>query len=397
MRAWVAAMMVAFGLSHVQHSASAQASPTHPIIGSDLFWYQIDQDQCVAGHPAAARDRYPVIEGYGTPDGRRAVDGILASMRQHGQGAVALGLFHEHGSSQKIALDSTGGKLSPEARSNLSSLMDTIVKLKFEVLYLRFFPFGKNFIPVSADSALSLQTDIYMENLSFIQDVLHLAQQKSIEVITDLCNECSPTSASFDDKSTRIQARLMVYTRQLWKDYVHANGPDHTVGFSIVPDKFRIQNLPKVYELGGVHPKMLDLHFYPSTTELNLLQCRAHPGDPECDAVKMCSQPGAPASCHAAVTGSLFDDAAHEMAAVGFTAPWVVGETFYNDAQTANYLKTGIALTHQDVEYIFQWPLTRPNEQDGKRDSCADTTRGGGVNVAAPTDDKFYSDIRNSK
>jgi hypothetical protein len=392
MRIWVAAIIVAFGLCHVRCSASAQT-----LVGSNLFWYKIDQDQCVAGHPTAARDRYPVIEGYGTPDGRRTIDGILASMWQHGQRAVALGLFHEHGSSQKSILDSTDGKLSADAKANLSSLIDTVVKLKYQVLYLRFFPYGKNFVPVSADNTLSLQPALYTENLSFILDVLHLARQKPIEVITDLCNECSPTSASFDNKSTKIQARLMIYTRQLWKDYVHAAGAGHTVGFSIIPDKFRIQNIPKVYELGGIRPQMLDLHFYPSATELNLLQCRAHPGGSECEAVKMCSQTGAPASCHAAFAGSLFDDVVHELAAVGFNIPWVVGETFYNDAKTANYLKTGIALTHQEIKYIFQWPLIRPDEQNGQGDACADTTRGGGVNVAAPTDGKFYSDIVTTK
>jgi len=397
-KAWVAATMVAFCISQVQRNASAQTAQAQPLLGSNLMWYQIDQDQCLAGYPAAARDRYPVIEGFGTPDGRRAIDGILASMRQHGQQAIALGLLHEHGPSQKSILDSSGGKLSTEARSNLSSLIDMIVKLKFQILYLRFFPFGKNFVPVSADDALALQTDIYTENLSFIQDVLQLARRKSIEVITDLCNECSPSSASFDAKSSRIQARLMVYTRQLWKDYIHANGPNHTVGFSIIPDKFRIQNLPAVYELGGLRPEMIDLHFYPSDTEIDLLQCRAHPGGRACEAVKVCSQPSAPASCHAVYGGSLFDDVVHELAAVGFTAPWIVGETFYNDEKTAEYMKTGMALAHQEIEYIFQWPLTRSNEQGGRqRDACADPTRGGGVNVAAPIDGKFYLDIRNSR
>jgi hypothetical protein len=373
--------------------AAAGSQVVTPLIGSNFIWYDLNYAECTVGHPAQARDQYAVIAGYSTNDGRLTTDSTLRLMRQNGQEIIALGLFHEHGASGKTILNSTGGDLSPEARSNLSSLIDTIVGLHFRVLYIRFFPFGQNFIPVTAEGALSIKTEIYMENLTFIQNVLHLANSKNIEVITDLCNECSPSSLAFDNPEVRLQARLMVYTRHLWRDYVRLNGPDHTVGFSIIPDKFRIANLPEVYKLAGVRPRMLDLHFYPSDSELNLLRCHMLQTARECEFANACARSPSLESCHPLFGGSLFDTVSRQLDYIGFNTPWIIGETFYNDPPSAAYLKMGMQLTHREVRYIFQWPLQRPKTGRTAGNSCDVPGRGGGINVGAPVSADAYLNL----
>jgi hypothetical protein len=376
-----------------QQGALAQAERTHILTGSNFFWYRVDPARCAAGHAAAARDPFAVISGYATPEGRVAVDKMLATMRQQGQQVIALGLFHEHGEPRNnTMLDSTGGKLTTEASLAVSALIDKIVALDFRVLYIRFFPSGKNYIPVTYDDPLSIEPDIYQENLSIIEHVLSLTAGKKIEVITDLCNECSPSSPSFDTRKDRLQARLMVYTSHLWSDYVRKHGPDHTVGFSIIPDKFRAANLPAVYSQGGVHPGMLDFHFYPSDTDVDLLRCKQDPHGSACDVTNACKTSSGSESCRSLFAGSLFDDLAHQLGTIGFNMPWIVGETFYNDRKTALYLKAGIELTHQEIKYIVQWPLRRSNGSE--RGACDDSRNGGGVNVEAPVDVDAYAEIK---
>jgi hypothetical protein len=362
------------------------------LVGSNFIWYHLNFAECAAGHPEAARDPFAAVTAYTTPDGRLEVDKALAQMRRHGQSVIALGLFHEHGGSRKnTILDSSGGAPSPDIAQALSALIDTIVGLDFQVLYLRFFPFGKNSLPISNDKSLSVEPDLYRENLSFIESVLRLTSGKKIEVITDLCNECSPSSAAFDDPKDRRQARLMVYTRRLWGDYVGRFGPDHTVGFSIIPDKFRIANLPAVYDAAGVRPRMLDIHIYPSNAELDLLQCRLDTHGSGCEATKTCPTMPASEACHPIYTGSLLDDVARQLATIGFNMPWIIGETFYDDPKSAMYLRTGINLTHHEIRFIVQWPLRRVNDDD--RRDCDDPRKGGGVNVGTPFEIDAYSNI----
>jgi hypothetical protein len=362
------------------------------LVGSNFIWYHLGSTECATGRTEAARDPFAVVTAYTRPEGRSEVNKALTLMRQHGQAVIALGLFHEHGASGKnTILDSSGGGPSPDVAQALSALFTTIVDLDFKVLYLRFFPFGKNATPVSNDRSLSLEPDLYQENLSFIERVLQLTNGRQIEVITDLCNECSPSSPDFDNPKDRRQARLMVYVRHLWSDYVRKYGPDHTVGFSIIPDKFRVANLPAVYAPAGVRPQTLDLHFYPSNAEVDLLRCRQDPGKPGCAMMQECLRSPGSEMCRATFTGSLFDDVARQLSGLGFHMPWIVGETYYNDPKSAMYLANGINLTHQEVRYIVQWPLRRAS--NGAPSDCDDPRKGGGVNIGTPFNIDAYTDV----
>jgi hypothetical protein len=97
-------------------------------------WLQIFLIPCrrgtvAAGHAAEPRDREGVVSGYVTPEGRSAIDEVLATMDRSGQQIIALGLFHEHGASGTIILDSAGGKLSEKANLGLSALIDLMPPL----------------------------------------------------------------------------------------------------------------------------------------------------------------------------------------------------------------------------------------------------------------------------
>jgi hypothetical protein len=127
------------------------------------------------------------------------------------------------------------------------------------------------------------------------------------------------------------QMQLLAFDQQLWSDYTSTYGKADTVGFSTIADASRIASLAADY--GGNLPDVLDLHFYgkPFTQE---------------------------------DTGGIVTDTHGELRAEGMDEPWIIGETFYDDASTAAQLGAAIASTGQQVDALYQWPVDRADRTD---------------------------------
>lgn len=127
-------------------------------------------------------------------------------------------------------------------------------------------------------------------------------------------------------KSNRVWQE---YVRKLWLNFNIKFNREESLGFSISGDaavSSRISNLNNVYS--GLYPYLLDFHFYDDAY-------------------------------------NRFIAADNALRSRGLNHGLIVGETYYNDRQSAEALANAISDTGREVYYLTQWPWSRNS-------SCSD-------------------------
>ena len=290
--------------------------------GSNYAWYNLN---------GCDREPFGVIYNYHDANVASTVRSQLQAMYDHGQRRLRIPIYFCHGCTGGTVMDSSGGKLSAQHRTNLASFLADVKAKKFVEIMVGFFPQGAN----RPGKWATWNEAMFQENRNLVVDLRPIIAGAGIPYRIDLMNEGMPTPS---------QTQLREYARSLWAAYVAAYGKSDTVGFSIRPgsgpDELRsmIQQLPYVYD--GNYPEVHSLHFYYQPRQS-------------------------------------FEAAHDEMNKLGQAQGWIIGETFYNDASEANELKAAVTSTRRAVHYLTQWPITTSW-------GCAD------VDVAPPVDYDRY-------
>ncbi len=270
--------------------------------GSNYAWYQLD--------PECRFSPYGVLANYHTA--KSVIDHQLRAMYANGQRRLRIPIYHGRGLKGGTNLESVTGNLTPQCRENLTNLLAEIHNIGFSEIIVGFFPQGYN----QPFRWTTFQPDLYEENWTLIRNLRPLIAAAGIPYRIDLANEASPSPH---------QPVALEYCQRLWNQYAASYGTTDTVGFSIIPDAARLQFLPALYGDSpfGNHgpPLVFDLHFYK---------------DP----------------------AARFETAVSILHAAGYRQPWILGESYCNDANEAQSLRQAIRATSQQVLFLLQWPLT---------------------------------------
>jgi hypothetical protein len=265
--------------------------------GSNFGWYNLS---------GCNREPYGVVANYHTA--KAQIDAALQSLYNAGQRRLRLPIFHGRGLNTGTVMDSSSGNLSPQHRANLTNLLATIRAIGFVELEVSFHPVGA--INDPAQWGVFVES-YYQENWNLIYNLHPIIQNAGIHYRIDLLNEAIPAPG---------QDALRDYARRLWIDYTLTFGKNDTLGFSIIPDPARIARMPEVYQ--GNYPYLLDVHLYGNAYQT-------------------------------------FKNVKSQLNSMGINSGWIIGESFYNDAQAAQEINAAINETGQTVYYVAQWPLTR--------------------------------------
>ncbi|AHI02102.1 hypothetical protein GCM10010174_89050 [Kutzneria viridogrisea] len=314
-------VLTALVLACTQAGAAADpAPPPAPVSGgSNYDFYSLDD---------CYREPYQVVRNFDkVPD---IVRYQLTGMHSGGQNRISLGLYHHHGAATGTVVDSTGGKLPEQDRSNLTGLLSTVKQVGFAEITVVLHPLAPN----DPHGWASWQPELYQENWQFIQDLHAVVAGAGLPYHLDLGSELTASTG---------QSVVLQYDQQLWKDYTAKFGRTDTVGFSVnSQDWGSVLNLGKVY--GTSPPPLFDVHVY---------------GD-EYDQ---------------------FVSVDNGLRQFGYTTqPFIIGESYYNDAEAAAGLAKATRATGRQVYYLTQWQRTRANNTQ-----CAD------VDVAPPNDFSAYT------
>jgi hypothetical protein len=303
--------------------------------GSNLLWHD------VAG---CEREPYGILANYHEPGIRTRVRAQLAQMRANGQERLSLGLFHVRGESDAAGrvtgtvLDSSGGQLHPQQRANLQAMLADVREAGFASFLFRYHPQGGN----DPRTWSGFDADRFEENARLIESIEPLLLASGLPHGTDLFVEGMPRARIIelgghsiirpDEPADEPWSR---YARDLWARYVLSFGTAHTVGFSFISDTddlridARAEHVPYVYTVGGVLTLPIamafDLYGTPTRDE-----------------------------------GWIFERYHRHLADEGLAAlPWVIAETYYDDAAAAGAIGDAIKTTGRPVLFLTQWPLRR--------------------------------------
>ena len=304
--------------------------------GSNYAWYNLT---------GCNRDPYGVIKNYHKPAVRAEVDSQLQAMYDVGQRRLRIPIFHIHQDMpwSGTLMSSAGGNLSQRHQDNFRDLLAKIREIQFEEVIIGFFPTGINspskwFQPITdwndlIPGATLTYEEVFQENWNLIVNLREIIVFASIPYYIDLLNEGIPNGT---------QQGMLQYVQRLWSYYGWVYGKYDTVGFSIASNPERLAFISAVYDGGWRHgwPYRMDLHLYGDA--LNFF----------------------------AVTDAKLNE--H-----GYFRPLIIGETFYNDSQSAQEIQAASRITGREVLFVLQWPLTRAF-------GCQD------VDVASPLDFSAY-------
>lgn len=352
----IAAFLSSFGLSASLRAGDVvfvngfQHAPAG-IGGSNYHWYHLG--------PNCDREPYGVLANYHQPGVRAIVLDQLLQMRARGQQRIATGVIHlrapvpSDGTFGGTLLDSTGGNLRPQYRQNLTLFLADIRDAGFVELLFRYFPQGPN----SPTYWTEFSEDLYQENWNLIFNLEPLLQQSGLDYRTDLAVEGMPRARIIDIPGAPVvrpnepaNAAHSAYARRLWREYVSVYGHERSIGFSFVSDtdrvrtEARVRHMPYIYtgeHSAGVFPTVLGLDIYGTANLDEATIFRRH-------------------DQHMRTIPGLID------------TPWIIAESYYDDAAAADHFITAMNQTARPVLYFTQWPYVRG-------DSC-----GAGVNVAPP-------------
>ncbi|MFB9068806.1 hypothetical protein [Pseudofulvimonas gallinarii] len=330
--------------------------------GSNFLWYRVDRVPPDAADPVQscidARDPYGILANYHRAGVRNTVRTQLRAMRDAGQQRIATGIVHLRAPAGQSVdgryggtlIDSTGGTLHPRIRDNLVAFLRDVYRAGFSELLFRYFPQGDN-TPVWWTT---FDESLFQENWQLIRSIEPILQASGLSYRTDLGVEGMPRAwfvealgQYYIDDNRPDNPAWSEYARRIWRNYVAEFDYRRSVGFSFVSDsdpvrtRARVRHLRYIYMLadGSVrYPPLFAIDIYGGgTTDERTIFERHH----------------------------------HAMADLGRNEPWIVAESYFNDAVAAAGLSSAMATTGRQVRYFLQWPLDRGI------DDC-------GVNVAPP-------------
>lgn len=328
--------------------------------GSNYIWYALGA-QC-------EREPFAIVPNYHEPGVRDLVRVQLQQMREGGQENLSLGLYHLRapggvdavGRYTGTLLDSTGGDLHPRQRQNLVQFLADIRAAGYFSVVFRYHPQGAN-NPREWTAFGPAEQDLLEENWSLIRNLEPLLQQSGLNWATDLLVEGMPRARivelpgdDFIDANTPAREGWSRYAREIWRRYSGEFGVNKTVGFSFVSDTddtridARVEHIDYVYRVDGMRrlPIGLALDIY---------------GTPARD------------------EGWIFRAYHRHLSEEGLGGmPWILAETYYNDARAAAALSEAMTQTGQWVWSLTQWPLRRGQDCDPN------------VDVAPPRDFSDY-------
>lgn len=337
--------------------------------GSNLLWHHVDMVDPADPDPIMAcidaRDPYGIVANYHRGNVRVRVLRTLSAMRASGQEVVSTGIVHlrapgaaSDGTWGGTLLDSTGGDLHPQMRSNLQRFLNDIRGYGFREILFRFFPQGDN----TPTEWTSFSESHFQENLSLIRNTRALVVASGIDYRLDLMVEGMPRAwyqslpggNYYIDDNRPHRSPWSEYARRLWRAYVAEFGHQDTVGFSFVSDADPVRTRARVRHLGYVYQLADGSRLYPPTFAMDIYG-------------------GAGTSEQV-----IFERHHAAMIEVGRDQEsWIVAESFHDDAVVAAGLKAALESTGRRLEYFTQWPFDRGI------DDC-------GVNVGAPVHYEHY-------
>lgn len=305
--------------------------------GSNLNWYDLSE--------GCDREPFGIIANYHEPGIRERVIEQLIELRARGQQRLSLGLYHLRGSSDAVGrisgtiLDSTGGALHPRMMKNVTLYLSDIRDAGFAEILFRYHPQGANDVIRSGSISDALRD----ENWAIIESVEPLLQASGLVYRTDLMAEGMPRARLVlgrplpNEPNNSSWSR---YAREIWRRYYLLFGADRTVGFSFVSDidderiDARAEHLEYVYRVDGALrlPQAFAFSLY---------------GTAERD------------------ERWIFERHHVHLAAEGVAdLPWIVAETYYNDARAARAIAEAMNATGKSVDFLTQWPLHRETTCD---------------------------------
>jgi hypothetical protein len=220
-------------------------------------------------------------------------------------------------------IDSSTGAISPNCLYALNSIIYAAYYYGFQKVRVRFMPQG----PSDPFSWSTYDAMHATQNWNFIQSVVNGIQYGVDKY--DLGNE---------EIYNGFQP-LATYTNWLWTQWVNTYGLSaypgyNTVGFSIPCDDFcanKLASMSTVYNVAGTLrlPPVLDLHIYGS-------QC--------------------PGQTTSKTAYQQYGDAYNYLASQGWGGiGWIIGETCFNDSNTASMFQQAMSIHANQIYFIQQW------------------------------------------
>lgn len=314
-KTWRFALIVILYLMQV--SQSSAFAPVNPG-GSNYAWYKLGSDVGLN-----CREPYGIIKNYHIKGVRSVVKSQLKLMRGNGQIRLRIPIYHMRNPGGGTILNSAGGNLSSQHRTNLKDFLADIKTAGFVEVEVGFFPQSLNNPATWDASNLGWQESRFQENWNLIVSLRPIIIGSSLHYRIDLMNEGAPANN---------QKQVKKYVFKLWWNYNFIFGKTDTVGFSIIAEvgTSRYDNMvSEMNRTGFGLPYLWSVHVYDN------------------------------------ITNALQNLSAHQSSA-GDNRSWVIGETYYNDSATDSALSA--ASLRRTVWHVYQWPLTKNKGCDGHVD-----------------------------
>lgn len=312
--------------------------------GSNFLWYHVEPEaqQC-------HRESYAIIPSYHRPMvGALAGQGMvrdyvrsqLAQMYANGQRRLRIGIhlgagfrtgqLDPQGVPTGTVIDFVPG-VPTQVWSNMANFLFDIQQAGFEEVMIATFwvpgtqpnspdHWGSNYHAQNAVLPKYTNAQIADRWWAMIQQLRAVAVNSGVSYKLDLAQELAPPLSVHANPAGSYNA-WNEFASTLWGRYVSAYGSSDTVGFSF-PTGFdsRIQNIPNVY--GSVRPPVLSFHLYEDV-------------------------------------GALLSYSDSKLDQIGMAnTPIIIGETFYNNASSADAIVATASAGGRLLDYVTQWPLT---------------------------------------
>lgn len=240
-------------------------------------------------------------------------------------------------------MDSAGGNLSLQHRTNLQNLLATVKLKGFSEVIISFHPQDYN-LPAGGNHDWSgsandwnnqppgspmgtTYSNLYQENFNLILNLRTIIIAAQIAYKIDLGNELAPPTS---DIMNTQQGLWAYYVRRMWMDYNIATGQkSDTLSFSLVTP-FRVFGLIDTLNGTGYgQSNVYDVHIYEN-----------YQYNPYGDSYAQYT------AYHANFNNR------------SFAGPLIIGECYYNDVVSAQKLKNAILATpSRTVLFLLQWPV----------------------------------------
>lgn len=262
-----------------------------------------------------------VLQSYNT--NKTAIDAAFRSAYDQGQRRLSFVLYFSDGQSEVLwANDPSGpvsvalvnGKVPQQVLQNVHDVLASLKMMGFEQVLFCFSAKGAN----NPRDWAAWSESYYAENLSVIEQVRDAVKGSGMPYLLDLD----------DEGLTNSSGQNNAYDVRLWADYVPLYGTKDTVGMSGDAGAPAYAAMKSIF--GSNPPAAIDLHIYDNFTN---------------DQVT-----------------AYFQSLQQTFASQGYgNAPWVIGETLYDDATSAAAYHGAILQTNAKVLFLIQWPLIRNN------------------------------------